>query len=100
TVLRVAAEQPDRVTHVVVVGGFAETLVTDEAQAALVRAERGRMLADWPAYVEEFIASIFTEPHSTKPFEDGVRYGWATSAEVIDLARKGWGGKDVRDLAR
>ena len=34
----------------------------------------------------------FTEPHSTKPFEDGVRYGWATTR------RRSWTGP--RRLAR
>ena len=100
TVLRLAAEQPDRVTHVVVAGGFAETIVADDEQARHLRAELDRMRSDWPAYIEQFVSSLFTEPHSTKPFEDAVRYGWATRAEVIANARAGWIGHDVRELAR
>ncbi len=47
-----------------------------------------------------FIGTIFTEPHSTKQFEDGVRYGWASTGEVMDWCRTGWQGFDVRDHAR
>ena len=31
-----------------------------------------RMRADWPAYLDEFFGIVFSEPHSTKPYEDGV----------------------------
>src|SRR5690606_10135061 len=74
TVLRLAAEQPERVSHVVIAGGFAETQLAVPRLVDLARAEQERIRADWPAYIEEFISTIFTEPHSTKPFEDGVRY--------------------------
>jgi predicted glycosyltransferase len=43
---------------------------------------------------------IFTEPHSTKAYEDGVHYGWATSGEVNEWCALGWLGNDVRDHAR
>ncbi len=37
-------------------------------------------LADWPAFVDWFVGTrIFSEPHTTKPIEDGI--GWALSAE-------------------
>lgn len=100
TVLRVAAEQPQRVSHVVTAGGFAESLATDPAVAALAQAEVDRMHTDWPGYVDAFMANIFNEPHSTKPYEDGVRYAWATDAEVLAWAYKGWRGHDVREQAR
>src|SRR2546430_476418 len=100
TALRLAAEHPERVTHLIIAGGFAETLRQDPKVAERVRAEGELLRTNWPEYLHRFFLSVFTEPHSTKPFEDGVRYGWATTAPVMDRARNGWGGCDVRDLAR
>lgn len=100
TVLRLAAEQPQRVTHLVIAGGFADSLVRSDAVARFVQAETEQARDDWPGYLDTFMASIFTEPHSTKPFEDGVHYGWATRGEVINWCRNAWRGIDVRDCAR
>ncbi len=100
TALRLAAEQPGRVSHVVIAGGYADAVIDDPKVAARVRAEGARMHADWPAYLDWFFNIVFTEPHSTKPYEDAVRFGWATSGEVVDWARNGWLGSDVRELAR
>jgi predicted glycosyltransferase len=58
------------------------------------------MRSDWPSYLESFFASVLTEPHSTKPFEDGVRYGWANTGEIVAWCSEGWWGNDVRKLAR
>ena len=100
TVLRFAAEQPSRASHVIVAGGFVDSRLPDAAAVAHDRAQRARMVDEWPAYLEEFFSTLFTEPHSTKPFEDGVRYGWATRGDVIAAARGGWVNNDVRALAR
>ena len=100
TVLRLAGEQPERVSHVITAGGFAESLVTTPRAAAHLRAELQRMDDDWPRYLDGFVASIFSEPHSTKGHEDGVRYGWASTAEVIRHCYLGWRGQDVREQAR
>jgi pimeloyl-ACP methyl ester carboxylesterase/predicted glycosyltransferase len=100
TALRLAAEQPERVTHVVIAGGYADAIISDEKIAARVRAESAKMLGDWPAYLDWFFNLVFTEPHSTKPYEDAVRFGWASSGEVVDWARNGWLNSDVRELAR
>ncbi len=100
TVLRLASEQPDRVSHLVVAGGFAQSLMSDEQASARARAASDRMRNEWPAFVDWFIGTIFTEPHSTKPFEDGVRYAWASSGDVVDWCRTGWQGCDVREHAR
>ena len=73
TVLRVAAEQPG-----------ARLAPGDRRRLRLAPARRreaaredgkkvvGRMRADWPAYLDEFFGIVFSEPHSTKPYEDGV----------------------------
>jgi len=100
TVLRLAAEQPERVSHLVVAGGYAEARTDHPGFAEAMRAERARMGEDWPGYLEWFFSRLFTEPHSTKPFEDGVRYGWASTGEVVSWCRDGWLGNDVRELAR
>jgi pimeloyl-ACP methyl ester carboxylesterase len=44
---------------------------------------------DYRGYVEFFVSQIFTEPHSTKQIEDGVRWALETDAETLiasDLA--------------
>jgi len=99
TALRVAAEHPQRVTHVVVAGGFADMRVTGEKMAAHVRREMAQMREDWPAHLHDFFSIVFPEPHSTKQFEDGVRYAWASRGETVALARDGWMGNHVTELA-
>ncbi|SFN15367.1 alpha/beta fold hydrolase [Variovorax sp. OV329] len=100
TVLRLAAEQPQRITHVVTAGGFAESLTDDPKVAQRLAKEAEAMRGDWPAYVDWFMATIFSEPHSTKPYEDGVHYAWATRAQWLAWCRNAWMGNDVRELAR
>lgn len=100
TVLRLAAEQPQRVSHVVSAGGFAHSIAQTPELAALSADEVQRIATDWPKYLDSFMALIFNEPHSTKPYEDGVHYGWASDGETIAWAYKGWQGNDVREHAR
>jgi pimeloyl-ACP methyl ester carboxylesterase/predicted glycosyltransferase len=101
TVLRLAGEHPERVSHVIIAGGYADAKVDEPKIAERVRAESERMRKDWPGYLDWFFGSlVFPEPHSTKPYEDAVRYGWASSGELVDWARNGWLGSDVRELAR
>lgn len=100
TALRLAGEHPERVSHVIVVGGYADATIEQPKIAEKVRAESEKMRADWPGYLDWFMNLLFPEPHSTKPFEDGVRYGWASSGETVDWARNGWLNTDVRDYAR
>ena len=100
TALRFAAEHPERVSHVVVAGGYAQSRIDDPQIAERVRSESERMRADWPKYLEWFFSLLFPEPHSTKPFEDGVRYGWAASGELVDWGRNGWLKSDVSELAK
>jgi pimeloyl-ACP methyl ester carboxylesterase len=100
TVLRLAAEQPQRVTHVVTAGGFAESLASDEKIAQRLKKEGELLRNDWPAYLDWFMGIIFSEPHSTKLYEDGVHYGWATNAQWLGWCREAWVNNDVRELAR
>jgi len=99
TALRLAAERPERVTHVIAVGGFAQIPRLDSLRDVF-HAETERLRADWAEYLREFFALCFSEPHSTKAYEDAVRFGWATTNTVVELGRAGWHGADTRDLAR
>jgi pimeloyl-ACP methyl ester carboxylesterase/predicted glycosyltransferase len=100
TALRLAGEHPERVTHVIVAGGYADARVTNEKLAEHIRAESAHMRGDLASYLDWFWRLCFPEPHSTKAYEDGVRHGWATSAETIDWARNGWLESDVSEFAR
>ncbi len=99
TAIRLAATQPERVTHLIVSGGYAESRLDDPAFVEMVRAQSERMRTDWAGYLDFFLALVFSEPHSTKQFEDGVRYGWSTTGQIVDWARNGWLEQDVRTLA-
>jgi pimeloyl-ACP methyl ester carboxylesterase/predicted glycosyltransferase len=100
TALRVAADQPQRVSHVITAGGFAASSLEDPGVQAHVEAQRQHLREDWPGYVDAFMAGIFNEPHSTKAYEDGVRYAWATDSELVDWCYQGWLNQDVREDAR
>ena len=79
-------------------GGRADTGEAGPSPAALALANR--MVADWPAFVDGFFRSLYTEPHSTKPIEDGVHYAWATRPAVIASVLAAQFGIDVRADAR
>ena len=86
TALRLAAEQPQRVSHLVIVGGLVERRL-DEPEAA-ERSARQSCSACAPTGRPTSTTSsriVFTEPHSTKPYEDGVRDGWATDGETVAM---------------
>ncbi|MFL6648100.1 MAG: alpha/beta fold hydrolase [Sulfurifustaceae bacterium] len=100
TALRLAAEQPERVSHVVIAGGFAESRLDHPKFAEHVRTQTELARSNWPEYLHWFFSICFTEPHSTKPFEDAVRYGWASNGAAVSAGFSGWMGNDVRDRAR
>ena len=85
TALRLAAEQPQRVSHVIVAGGYADARIQDAKIAEIVRAEGQRMRDDWPAYLAWFFDIVFTEPHSTKQIEDTIGWGLETTPETMIL---------------
>lgn len=100
TGLRLAAERPERVSRLILAGGVADTLPNTEALRKRLRMEDELIAKDWPGYIDWFMGVLFTEPHSTKPHEDGVHYGWATDATTFAWCRQGWLGHDLRDHAR
>jgi pimeloyl-ACP methyl ester carboxylesterase/predicted glycosyltransferase len=101
TALRLAAEQPGRVSHLILSGGYAERRVDDPQAAQAAHGAMQRMRSDWPAYLDEFFGIVLSEPHSTKPFEDGVLHnGWASSGDVVAMGLAGWLGTDMREQAK
>jgi pimeloyl-ACP methyl ester carboxylesterase/predicted glycosyltransferase len=89
--LQLAAWYPERAAGVVAIGaalpwpmppGFDETRDTYEGWG---KANRHYWLADYRGWVEFFMSQVFTEPHSTKPREDGVAWGLDTTAETLLL---------------
>ncbi|MCY7413010.1 MAG: alpha/beta hydrolase, partial [Salinibacterium sp.] len=99
--LRLAAEQPARISHLVVAGGYPERLMADPAAANATQHVVDRMRTDWPAYIDEFFGIVFNEPHSTKQYEDGVLHnGWSSDGRTVSIGMTGWIGADVREQAR
>jgi pimeloyl-ACP methyl ester carboxylesterase/predicted glycosyltransferase len=89
--LQLAAWYPERAAGVVAIGaalpwpmppGFDETRDTYEGWE---KANRHYWLADYRGWVEFFMSQVFTEPHSTKQYEDGVAWGLDTTAETLLL---------------
>ena len=89
--LQLAAWYPERAAGVVAIGaalpwpmppGFDEPSDTYEGWG---KANRHYWLADYRGWVEFFMSQVFTEPHSTKPHEDGVAWGLDTTAETLLL---------------
>jgi pimeloyl-ACP methyl ester carboxylesterase/predicted glycosyltransferase len=99
TALRLAAQHPTRVTHLIAVGGFAEFYSVEAERMANLSAERAFMSKEWAAYLCHFFALCFPEPHSTKAHEDAVRFGWASTNTVVELGRDGWRQGDTREFA-
>lgn len=79
--LRLAADHPERIEAVAFVGPKSD-LVEDppsEVGAALAAGDLDRFL-------NVFMAAAFSEPHSTKAFEDGVEWGHGTTMEILRTA--------------
>ena len=94
--LILAADHPERVSGAVFIGpnfpgggvplpertvyDFDVEYDTDEEWA---KYNRFFWLRDYRAFVEFFMAKIFTEPHSTKPIEDAVGWALETDGETL-----------------
>jgi pimeloyl-ACP methyl ester carboxylesterase len=98
--IRLAAEHPERVLGLVLFGSQARTLdrpadtrddgyVASFEEVRPVDDEWGRFNVhvwrrDWPGFARWFVGEkIHTEPHSTKPIEDGVGWTLETDPETI-----------------
>ena len=59
---------------------FEQKLDTDDGWA---KANAHYWRRDYRGFLEFFFSRVYTEPHSTKQFEDGVRWGSETDAETL-----------------
>ncbi|HEX2548165.1 MAG TPA: alpha/beta fold hydrolase [Ramlibacter sp.] len=98
--IRLASEQPQRVSHLFLVGGWVERRMDNPAIVEVVQQQLRRMREDWPGYLDEFFTLCFNEPHSTKPYEDAVRDGWAAEGAHVALGLAGWLGHDLSTTAQ
>jgi pimeloyl-ACP methyl ester carboxylesterase/predicted glycosyltransferase len=96
--LLLAAEHPERVQAAVFIGpaypgggsplpertvhSWEDELDTEEGWA---KYNKHYWLRDYRGFLEFFMSSMFTEPHSTKPIEDTVAWGLETTAETLVL---------------
>jgi pimeloyl-ACP methyl ester carboxylesterase/predicted glycosyltransferase len=96
--LLLAANHPERVEAAVFIGAnypgggepvaertvysWEDELDTDEGWA---KHNYHYWLRDYQGYLEFFMSRMFTEPHSTKPIEDGVGWGLDTTAQTLAL---------------
>lgn len=95
-----ATRHPDRVAGLVIVGGSIHPGASVTAAEPLEQ-RRARMRDDFDGYVRDFWATIFPEPHSTKPSEDGWEYTHTTGLQTLLAAiDSGWAVIDARPEAR
>jgi pimeloyl-ACP methyl ester carboxylesterase len=112
--LILAAEHPQRVDGAVFIGpnfpgggeALPERTVYDfdaehDAYEGWAKYNRFYWLRDYRDFVEFFMSKIFTEPHSTKPFEDAVGWGLETDGETLIATQEGRGltPEEARSLA-
>lgn len=101
TAIRLAHEQPQRVSHFISAGGWMSMRLESPAMQEAAQQALEKMRGDWPAFLDGFFGAAFNEPHSTKPYEDAVmRCGWASDGETVALGRTGWLDTDVREMAK
>jgi pimeloyl-ACP methyl ester carboxylesterase/predicted glycosyltransferase len=113
--LLLAAEQPERIAGAVFIGpafvGGGEPLpertVYDfdteyETYEGWAKHNRFHWLRDYRDWVEFFVSKIFSEPHSTKPIEDGVGWGLGTDARTMIATQDAPGltPEEARDLCQ
>jgi pimeloyl-ACP methyl ester carboxylesterase/predicted glycosyltransferase len=72
---------PERIVH-----SWEDELDTDEGWA---KYNKHVWLRDYRGFLEFFFSRFFTEPHSTKPFEDCVGWGQETTSETLVTAQEG-----------
>jgi pimeloyl-ACP methyl ester carboxylesterase/predicted glycosyltransferase len=100
--LLLAANHPERVEAAVFVGptypggghprpertvySWEDELDTDEGWA---KYNKHYWLRDYQGFVDFFLSTMFPEPHSTKPIEDGVGWALETTGETLALTYLG-----------
>lgn len=95
--IRLAAEQPERVSHLISSGGeflWGAFEATPEDEKYL-----RRMREDFTTHLDAFFSRMFPEAHSTKQYEDAVHYGWTTTGPTLALASLGWAGNHFGEHA-
>jgi pimeloyl-ACP methyl ester carboxylesterase/predicted glycosyltransferase len=111
--LLLAADHPERVDAAVFIGpsypggGTAlpeRTVHSWDAELDTVEGwakyNRHYWLRDYRTFAEFFMSKMFTEPHSTKPFEDTVGWALETSGETLVTAQdRALGPDEARELA-
>jgi pimeloyl-ACP methyl ester carboxylesterase/predicted glycosyltransferase len=87
--LQLAAWYPERAAGVIAIGTALPWPIPPDFDQPRARYEgwqkcnRHYWSADYRGWVEFFMSQVFTEPHSTKPFEDGVGWGLETDARTL-----------------
>jgi pimeloyl-ACP methyl ester carboxylesterase/predicted glycosyltransferase len=100
-----AAEHPERVAGAVFIAAaapFAQHLARSttpfdeplETYDGWAKYNRHYWLQDYRGFLEFFFGKVFTEPHSTKQFEDCVGWGLDTTPETLALTVAG---RELRD---
>ena len=113
--LLLAAKHPERVEAAVFIGpsyqgggealpermvyAWEDELETDEGWA---KYNRWYWMRDYGGFLEFFFSKMFTEPHSTKPIEDCIGWGFETTPETLALTNLTpfLEPQELRDLAR
>ncbi|GAA4678843.1 hypothetical protein GCM10023215_09770 [Pseudonocardia yuanmonensis] len=96
--LQLAAWYPDRAAGVIAIGAALPWALPDGFEDVRDHYEGAEKLnihywrQDYRGFVEFFMSAAFTEPHSTKQWEDGVEWGLATDAETLALTAPAAGG--------
>ena len=93
-----AAMHPDRFDGVIPIAAshLWGVPVTNEEPFALYSAEDWR--ADWRAFVEHFFDACYSDPHSTKAFDDTVGWAMETTGEIIALQSESGPSFQVEEL--
>ena len=87
----IAADHPERVERLVLTDGVLSDAVPpnrkfDERRdryAGWEKYNRHYWLTNYADFAEFFMSQVFTEPHSTKPIDDGVAWALETTPEVL-----------------
>ena len=88
TALYLNARCPERVTGMVIIGGWTGREV---GQDPGWQQRRAAIKADYDTFVRDFFAGVFPESHSTKPQDDGWDWAHETRPEtLVATSEHGW----------